>query len=163
MKIPDWVSTRELLVTLLRIVLGVVFINVSIEKIADPTAFAASVSGYRLLTADLALLVGTILPWIELLAGLGLLFGLFVRGSALLVLTLLILFTAVVLSALWRGLDISCGCYTQDPAAGRIGWWKVGENVVLVVMSFLVLRHSSPRFTLEHFLQHRSRPMRTGE
>jgi putative oxidoreductase len=163
MKIPECISARELLVTLLRIVLGVVFIFVSIEKIADPTAFAASISGYRLVSADPALFISTVVPWIEFLCGLGLLFGLFVRGSALLALVMLILFTAVVLSALWRGLDISCGCYTQDPTAERIGWWKAGENVVLIGMSYLVLRHASPRFTLERFLQRRSRPMHTGE
>ena len=159
---PDRTSPQDILITLVRIVLGVVFIFVSIEKIADPTAFAASVSDYKIVSAGPALAIATVLPWIELLCGLGLLFGLFARGSALLALIMLSLFTAAVLSALWRGLDISCGCYTQDPTANRIGWWKIGENAAFIVMSFLVLRRSSLAFTLERFLQHRLRPMTTG-
>lgn len=142
MTIAEGAPTRDILVTLVRIVLGVVFVVASIEKIANPTGFAAAISGYRIIAGDPALLIATVLPWIELLCGLGLLFGLSVRGSALLALIMLSVFTLVVLSALWRGLDISCGCYTQDPDATRIGWSKVGENGVLILMSFLVLRRS---------------------
>jgi uncharacterized membrane protein YphA (DoxX/SURF4 family) len=156
-------STLDIIIALLRIVLGILFIFVSIDKIVDPNAFAASISAYKIVSGGPALLIGTVLPWIELLCGLGLLFGLFVRGSALLALIMLSLFFVAVLSALWRGLDISCGCYTRDPTADRIGWWKIGENVVLIVVSYLVLHRSSLRFTLERFLQHHSRPMHTGE
>lgn len=163
MTIAERTCTRNISITLVRIVLGVVFIFASFEKIADPTAFAASISGYRIVASDPALMIGTVLPWIELLCGLGLLLGLFVRGSALLALIMLSLFTVVVLSALVRGLDISCGCYTQDPSAERIGWWKVGENAVLILMSLLVLHQSSLGFTLERFLQHRSKPRHKGE
>ena len=157
------IPTRDIVIAFLRIVLGVLFIAVSIEKITDPTAFATSIGGYRIVSAGPALLIGTVLPWIELLCGLGLLLGLFLRGSALLALVMLILFTVVVLSALWRGIDISCGCFTQDPTAERIGWWKVGENAVLIVMSFLVLRRPSLQFTLQRFLQNQLKPTHKEE
>jgi uncharacterized membrane protein YphA (DoxX/SURF4 family) len=152
MRTAERTSTLDIVIALLRIVLGAVFIFASLGKIADPGAFAASISGYRIVTGGIALLIATVLPWIEFLSGLGLLLGLFWRASALLALLMLILFTIVVLSALWRGLDISCGCYTQDPTAERLGWWKIGENAGLIVMSYLVLRQSSLRFTLERLL-----------
>jgi len=135
-----------------------VFIAASIEKIDDPNAFAVSLGGYRIVAGHPALLIATVLPWIELLCGLGLLLGVSVRGSALLAFTMLSLFTIVVFSALWRGLDISCGCYTQDPGGERIGWWKVGENAVLLLMSFLALHRSGSAYTLERFLHHRAKP-----
>lgn len=127
---------------LLRITLGVVFVYASIEKLADPSAFATSISAYKVLAGTSALVVATILPWVELLCGAGLLFGVYVKGSSTIALVLLLGFTAAVLSALVRGLDIACGCYTQDPSARHIGYWKVGENAVLLVVAFLVMRLS---------------------
>jgi uncharacterized membrane protein YphA (DoxX/SURF4 family) len=141
-------SVLSTLIALLRIILGVVFVFASISKIADPGAFADAIGSYRIISGTGALLLATILPWIELLAGFGLLFGLFVRGSALLVAVMLIVFTLAVLSALWRGLDISCGCFSMDPAAERLGWWKTAEDVLLLVMSLLVLCQPTYRLTL---------------
>ncbi len=153
--------STDVAITLLRIILGVVFILASIGKVADPGSFAASVSAYGIVKGDAALLIGTVLPWVEFFSGLGLLLGLFFRGSALLALLMLILFTIVILSALWRGLDISCGCFSQDPVAERLGWWKLGENVVLIVMSFLVLHRSSLRYALERFFPPQSHTVET--
>jgi putative oxidoreductase len=157
MKVPDRVLTRDIVFTLLRIFLGFIFIFASLEKILHPDAFATSIIDYRIVSAGPALLIATVLPWIELLCGLGLLFGVFLRGSALLALIMLSVFTVLVLSALWRGLDISCGCFTQDPTAERIGWKKVGEDLLLTFMSILAFRTLSIGFSLERFLQNRSR------
>ena len=154
-------STGDSVIALIRIAIGALFIFASVEKVADPTAFAVAINGYTIVSSGPALIIATVLPWMELLCGLGMFFGVFVRGSALLALCMLNLFTVAVIAALWRGLDISCGCYTQDPTAGRIGWWKLGENLVLIGMSFLVFRRSSSTFTLEHYLHNRSRPMHT--
>lgn len=142
-------------IALLRIILGCVFIFASVDKIADPQSFAASITNYRIVSGNLALLFATILPWIELLSGLGLLLGLLVRGSALLTLALLGLFTILVGLAMLRGLDISCGCFTQDPSAGKVGWMKIGENLLLIAMNVVVLYPSVHNFSLEGYLRKR--------
>jgi uncharacterized membrane protein YphA (DoxX/SURF4 family) len=134
---------------LLRVVVGTVFVFASVEKIADPAAFAVSVSHYKLIGAPLTLIVATVLPWIELLAGLGLLFGILYRANAFLCSSMMLLFTVLVVIALLRGLDISCGCFTQDPAAARMGWGKALENTVLLLCSLLAYLSHGDRFTLE--------------
>ena len=122
-----------------RLLLGVVFVFASIEKIADPNAFAVSISYYRLIGEPLTTFVATVLPWVELLAGLFLLFGIMMRGSSLLILLMLLVFTAGVVSGMARGLDISCGCFTRDPNADKIGWMKVLENSGLLLLSLITL------------------------
>jgi len=139
-----------------RVVLGAVFIVASIDKIADPSAFAVSIDNYRILPQGLPLVVATVLPWVEILCGFGLLFGLFIRGSSLLTMLMLAVFTAAVISGLLRGLDISCGCFTQDPDVARIGWGKVVENAGLIVLSVFVLFSTGLRFTIEHWLVSRN-------
>ena len=152
-------------IALLRIMLGGVFVFASLGKIADPHAFASSIAGYRILEGDATLHIATVIPWIELLSGCGLIAGVFIRGSSSLVLLMLVIFSAAVVSALWRGLDISCGCYTQDPAAERLGWWKVGENTVLAVFAFLVFRHLRTVLTIQQYFASHARsaaPHRRG-
>jgi uncharacterized membrane protein YphA (DoxX/SURF4 family) len=132
-----------------RLVLGFVFLVASIDKIADPNAFAISIGYYKLVGQSVAMVVATVLPWIELLCGLFLMFGIMLRGSSLLVLIMLAVFVAGIISGIARGLDISCGCFSRDPNVGRIGWLKVLENVGLMALSIVILSSPTNRFSLE--------------
>lgn len=138
-----------------RIFLGSLLLIASIDKIADPAAFAKSIEDYRLLAGPAVMVFATVIPWVELLCGLSMVLGAVIPGSALLMGSLLGVFTLAVFSALLRGLDISCGCFSQDPTAARIGWLKIGENIVLILISaFLYFAPSIP-FSLEHYLMNR--------
>ena len=141
----------------LRIVLGFIFVIASVEKMADPAAFAASIGNYKLVSSSVALTVATYLPWIELLSGLAILFGIFSRGSSLLILIMLVVFTGGVISAVMRGLDISCGCFTQDPSVGKVGWYKVGENIAMILGSIVLFYSHALRFSLEQYFGTRPR------
>ncbi len=99
------------------------------------------------------MLIATLLPWIELLCGFAALFGVLLQGSSLLLSTMLAVFTLAVLSALLKGLDISCGCFTQDPAAGHIGWLKVAENTSLFALTLFLYFSDTAKFTLSEYLQ----------
>lgn len=135
-----------------RIFIGFLFIFASVDKVASPETFAASISNYKLVSPFLATFFATFLPWVELLCGLAIVFGISLRGSSFLLTSLLIVFTAAVLSALVRGLDISCGCFTQDPGAGKIGWTKILENLGLIAVTSFLFYSTSVKFTLEEYL-----------
>jgi uncharacterized membrane protein YphA (DoxX/SURF4 family) len=81
----------------------------------------------------------TVLPPLELLCGLSLILGLYPRGSTLITSVMLIVFTIMVTSALLRGLDISCGCFSQDPQVSKVGYQKIAENCGLIVISVWLL------------------------
>ncbi len=142
---------------LARAFIGGLFVVISIDKIADPASFAHSIANYRLLPHWSLPVVATLLPWLELLCGLSLLAGLFVRGSSFLLAGMLFIFTGAVVTALLRGLDITCGCFTQDPSAEKIGWTKVAQNVSLVLLTLFVFLAKNARFTVTSYLQHRTR------
>lgn len=145
------------LLLFLRLVVGLVFVVASVEKTADPAAFGASISNYRILPETIVLIPATFLPWIELLCGLSLFFGIMVRGSSLLGASMLVVFTIAVLSALARGLDITCGCFTQAAGADLIGWWKIAENAGLILACLLILRGGEGALSLEAYLRRQSR------
>ncbi len=104
----------------LALVLGGLLGYVGVAKLADPHGFAQELAGYRLLPAQANQTLAVILPWIELLCGVALVLGLWVRAAAMLSGALMLVFAAAVVTALARGLDISCGCFGTGQAA-RIG------------------------------------------
>ena len=139
---------------LARLVLGGTFLYASLDKIADPAAFARAIANFHLLPSGSEGFVAAILPWIEALAGGLLLLGLMTAGASLVVAALSATFAVAITSALWRGLDVSCGCFTLQPGAATAGWGHVGLDLALLAVALLVLWRGPGLWALEA----RSRP-----
>ncbi len=150
------ILANDSLALVARTFLGFLFIVASIDKIADPVAFANSIGNYKIMSGTLLMLFATVLPWVELLCGLCLLAGILMRGSSFLLSSLLVVFTLAIISALLRGLDITCGCFTQDPDAGKVGWMKVVENTGLIFLGLFTLFSTSVKFSLQSYLARQS-------
>ncbi len=95
----------------MRTLLGAIFLIAGGAKLVDPRAFARTISAYGLLPEELLVSAAIGLPAIELLAGLGLLFK--VRGSLAAICGLLTCFLFVLGYAIWKNLDVDCGCFSQ--------------------------------------------------
>jgi uncharacterized membrane protein YphA (DoxX/SURF4 family) len=123
-----------------RLVVSAAFIMAALPKIQDPVAFGVSVEAYRVITGKLAIWIALALPWLELVTGFGLLIPQIRRGSALIIVLLLILFISLHGSAWARGLDINCGCFSvhaSDKAPDYL--WLILRNVGLLAACFCVL------------------------
>lgn len=141
--------SNDYLVAALRLLLGLLFVFASIDKISDPSAFANAITNYKLISGSLSLFIATVLPWIELLSGLAILLGFWFHGAAMVLFILVSSFTLAVLTGLIRGLDISCGCFTLDPHVSKIGWLKVFENFGLILVSLVLFYSDAKRFQLQ--------------
>lgn len=101
-----------------RLLLGCIFVAASIDKVIHPEAFARAVYNYRLLP-DVAVNVAALwLPWLELMGGVLLVVGVWLRGSILVLTGLLVVFLGALGFNLGRGLDVACGCFStrsNDP------------------------------------------------
>lgn len=129
------------------LIVGGVFMYAGFIKIIDVPGFAKSIYHYQLLP-DLAVNASAVLlPWLEVFTGAALiLVPRLRRGAAAWIMFMLVLFTGAVIISILRGLDISCGCLSTDPAASKIGWRKVLENTGLIILAALSFwRAGSPR------------------
>jgi putative oxidoreductase len=110
-----WLTVR------VQIALGLFFVAAALPKVVDPPSFAHMVYNYRLVPGPLVNLMALAMPWLELLAGLALVLGVFTRTSAGLVGALLLLFIGAVGINLARGNAIDCGCFDVTAANRTIG------------------------------------------
>jgi len=128
------------LLLLCRLVLGVVFVYASIDKIQHPAAFAKQVYNYQMLSVTASNLFAVTLPWMELFAGLALIVGVFKGESSLLLSTLLVIFVAAISVNLYRGVNLDCGCFSTAEGGRSIGMLTLAQDVGLLAAGLLVLR-----------------------
>ncbi len=112
------ILSNKYLVLGIRLVLGFVFIYASIDKIAHPAEFAQAIYNYRMLPHWTINFMALVMPWLELFCGILIAVGVFFRGSGLMIGVMLGVFIIAISSALVRGLDISCGCFSVEGGHG---------------------------------------------
>jgi len=127
-----------------RILLGLVFLLYGIDKIPHPDNFARAIANYRLLPGEFVNLLAVVLPWIEVVCGLLLLSGQWVRSAAFVSAFLLAVFVIAVSIALVRGLDIHCGCFDAD-SGRKIGLKVLGEDLLFLGLSVVLILKARDR------------------
>lgn len=55
-----------------------------------------------------------VIPWIEFIAGVFLIFGIKLRASALTINLMLVFFTVVLAITAFRGINVACGCFSTS-------------------------------------------------
>jgi len=99
------------------------FVHASLDKIADPAAFAKVVYQWQVLGPVLSNLLAVTLPWVEILAGGLLIFGVWRKEAALVIALLLVVFLLARGLVLARGIDIeNCGCTSLAKSEQAAPW-----------------------------------------
>ena len=126
-----------------RIILGIIFIYASYNKILDPVAFSKSIHNFHVTPVAIENLAALIIPWLELIIGVFLIFGLFLEGTTSITISLLVFFIIILSQAVFRGIDIHCGCFKLEEDIGttdlRIELIKrIGEDIIYLGMAFII-------------------------
>lgn len=141
-----------------RLVLGGVLIAAGIPKILDVTGSIQNVLAYELFDYEVARLIGTLLPVVEIALGVLLVLGLLTRAAGAAGGLLMIVFIVGIISAWSRGLAIDCGCFgTGGPVdAGETTYLLdiVRDLVFLALAAWLVVRPRTP-FALDNLMKGR--------
>jgi uncharacterized membrane protein YphA (DoxX/SURF4 family) len=96
----------------LRLALGAIFVYAAWTKLRQPwQLFASSIDAYGLLPMWAVKLEARVLPWGELLLGLLLVSGRFLRTASIAASLLLLGFFAVMVRTYASGIQIECGCF----------------------------------------------------
>ena len=127
--------SRNILWRIVGLIIGGIFIYAGVIKAMDPVGFANDIDNYKILPWPLTVRLAFYLPWLEILCGLAVIFGLLYRGSLLILTALISIFIAASVIAKARGLDITCGCF--GPASKN---WSFFGHLALdfVLLALLV-------------------------
>jgi uncharacterized membrane protein YphA (DoxX/SURF4 family) len=132
----------KILISANRIILGSIFIFASWDKVLEPAAFADVIANYRILPEAWVAPIAIFLPWLELTSGICLVANRWTRGSAIIVTALTVIFTAAIILNIYRGMDISCGCFTLDQSAPAGMWFYLLRDLIFLLMGVSALRYA---------------------
>ncbi len=112
-----WLTSPWLTIRV-QIALGVIFLVAAWPKIVDPPSFAHMIYNYHVLPSGLINITALTMPWLEILVGLCLVLGIWVKPARWLVAAMLIVFILAIAFNLMRDNAIDCGCFDVS-AAGK--------------------------------------------
>jgi uncharacterized membrane protein YphA (DoxX/SURF4 family) len=116
-----------------RLILGVVFIYASYDKILHPKAFAEVVYNYQILPDGLINVTAILLPWLEMLMGVFLIVGFWMPGTVVWCNILLVVYIGALWFNLARGIDANCGCFSTSKGS------SISIETILWDAAFLAL------------------------
>jgi uncharacterized membrane protein YphA (DoxX/SURF4 family) len=136
----------SIIILFARILIGGILIYASINKIVDPGGFARAIDNYHLIPFGLENSMAIVLPWIELIVGSCLIFGLFIDGAAFLVIVMMVIFIVAITFAILSGYNIECGCGLRP--GEMVGIQKIIEDLTYLILTWMILKRPSHRFEL---------------
>jgi uncharacterized membrane protein YphA (DoxX/SURF4 family) len=152
---PRYSTASQVLAMAARWILGALFVYMGLHKALHPVEFLKLLRQYDVLQGPFFLnFVAATLPWFEIFCGLLLILGIAVRGTAFMLVAMLLPFTAVILMralALHQAgglpfcmIKFDCGCGAGEVFICR----KLAENFVLTLVSVGLIFGRWSRFSL---------------
>jgi uncharacterized membrane protein YphA (DoxX/SURF4 family) len=134
--------------TAARMLLGLILLAASIAKLFNLPGFVAILHSYRFLPQGLHWPAAIIIAVSELVIGSWLCWGRHLRQAAWTSLALHCAYAGFTASILLRKVPIlNCGCFGSY-LARPLSWMTVGQNLLLVALSLLLVRLARPAPTL---------------
>lgn len=117
--------------------MGGVFLASFFSKVLKPYQFLEQVYGYEMVGERWGVLTAFFIPWLEMMLAFFLLAGIALEGAFFLSALLMLLFSLVQSFALYRGLDISCGCFSATESQSPISMVSTIRTVALFLLCVL--------------------------
>jgi putative oxidoreductase len=116
-----------------RLVVAGVFLYAGANKLLAPDAFAQDIANYQAFPHWTWNLAAAIVPITEVLGGLAVLTDFKRRAGAIVLGALNVAFIGLIFSVIWRGIDLSCGCFGAAAEASNVGWPMLLRDLALML------------------------------
>jgi len=126
------ILTSRYLALILRLYIGGLFIYASMYKINYTAEFAETIVSYQMAPYWAVNIIAVFFPWVELISGILLVLGIRVKSASLIILFLMLVFTAGIGLNLLRNAPISCGCF--HTLGDTISWKVMVRDILWCIM-----------------------------
>jgi len=142
--------SNKYLQTVVRIVIGAVFIYASVNKLFNPADFAKAILRYDMTPLFVVNIMAIILPWVEFSVGLLLIFGIMKKPVSIMAAFSLVFFLIALISAYARGLDINCGCFSLEETSSKSDiLQRIIEDFFMLAGTYIIYKYSGSKKELE--------------
>lgn len=131
------IFTSSHLMVFIRILFGIVFIFSGLMKLTDISAFAEALDKFKMFTETTLLIAKFSIPIAEIVFGFMIAANIKTVLSSQVITFMLALFTAVIVSKVFEGEELSCGCF-GNLSSGRIDNTTIIRNIVLMSLGISV-------------------------
>jgi uncharacterized membrane protein YphA (DoxX/SURF4 family) len=148
-----------------RLLVGGVLVVAGYLKVGNIAKSKMAVRAYEVLPISIANLLGEILPWLEIGAGLLLILGVAVKWSSIFAAALMFIFVAAIAQAWARGLSIDCGCFGGggQVAPGKTRYLQeILRDLGLAITALYLIRYPLGRFGIENSRKNQAGTDETG-
>lgn len=122
-----------------RLIVGGVFIYSSIGKLLSPDEFAKIIHNYDLLPLFLVNILAIALPYVQFIAGVLLIVGVYKKGNSAIFIGLIFIFLFALIQAYARGLDINCGCFSLDTSSSNNDiLMRIFQDLLLLIPALVI-------------------------
>lgn len=142
----------QLVVFLLRVILGGLLVVTGALKVGHAPELASAIAGFRLLPGEIVATMALVLPYFELLVGFYLLVGLFTCIVAWISVAQFVLYAAAIASAVIRGIPANCGCFGPNDQA-TADWPHVAFDLGLALIAYIIARFAPGILAVDRRLQ----------
>lgn len=139
---------KEIFVTLLRIIIGVLFLISGISKIINVQEFIQIISTYQLGALSY---IGVLIPPVEILLGLAFLLNLNLRSTTIYAMLLTTIFTMVFVYGNNFSNVKDCGCFGSIIALKLPVWLFYCKNLLILLCCYFIYRSSNDQFKVWHY------------
>ncbi|MFC2092814.1 MauE/DoxX family redox-associated membrane protein [Bacteroidota bacterium] len=123
-----------------RLIVGGVFIYSSIGKLFSPDEFAKIIHNYDILPLFLVNILAIVLPYLQFIAGVLLILGVYKKGNSAIFISLIFVFLIALIQAYARNLDINCGCFSLDTISSKSDiLTRIFQDVLLLIPVLVIL------------------------
>ena len=138
----------KIILWLVRLLVGGVFIYAGVLKAWETQDFARDLQHYSIIPwSDVVILLAVYLPWVELFAGMAVVFRRLYLGGLVAIAFMMLIFTGALTSAWARGLDISCGCFGKEKESIRTNFpVLLARDLALLAGAVVLLGAEMRRF-----------------
>lgn len=117
----------------LRITIGGIFIYASFDKIIHPDRFAEIIMDYRILPLGLINISAIWLSCLELLVGVLIIGGVWVRSCSFLLIGLCLIFIGGMSFSLAKGIYLHCGCFSTSLSGEARTWGSLWQEGLILL------------------------------
>lgn len=117
----------------IRILFALIWLWAGVAKFKDPTAFSLSIRNFDLLPDPWVAIFALLIPPLECLAALAILFQRGTAGGLAILWSALLVFSFAIIISWVRGLDIECGCFGLGGNAVNYPL-KLAQNIALLAV-----------------------------